>query len=61
METAMPDPELQPDPATEPPSPPSELPAGGRLGQDIPELPDRGDPLGDDVEKGPHGLDIGPR
>ncbi|MFT4936433.1 MAG: hypothetical protein ACI9LT_003150 [Pseudoalteromonas distincta] len=61
MEIAMPDPELIPDPVGEPQSPPSELPAGGRPGQDIPELPDRGDPLGNDVEKGPDGLDIGPR
>lgn len=57
----MPDPELIPDPAGEPPSPPPELPAGGRLGQDIPELPEGRDPLGNDVEKGPDGLDIGPR
>jgi len=57
----MPDPELIPDPAGEPQSPPGELPAGGRLGQDIPELPTGDDPLGNDVEKGPDGLDIGPR
>ncbi|MDO8900761.1 MAG: hypothetical protein Q7V15_05340 [Phenylobacterium sp.] len=61
----MPDPELIPDPAHDPaddrPPQPSELPAGGRPGQDIPEIPDRGDPLQNDVEKGPDGLDIGPR
>ncbi|WP_300575049.1 hypothetical protein [Phenylobacterium sp.] len=57
----MPDPEILPDPDGERPDPPAELPNDGPPGQDIPELPDRGDPLGNDVEKGPDGLDIGPR
>ncbi|MDP1642419.1 MAG: hypothetical protein Q8L59_09570 [Phenylobacterium sp.] len=57
----MPDPEILPDPDGQPPTQPSELPAGGRPGLDIPELPDEGDPLENDVEIGPGGLEIGPR
>ncbi|MBW0149897.1 MAG: hypothetical protein KXJ53_01685 [Phenylobacterium sp.] len=57
----MPDPEILPNPDDQPAAQPSELPAGGRPGLDIPELPDEGDPLENDVEIGPGGLEIGPR
>lgn len=55
----MPDPEIFPDPSKDNPPPP-ELPVEAP-DRDIPELPDIGDPLGNDVTDGPGGLDIGPQ
>ena len=49
----MPDPEILPDPDGDMPLQPPELPG--------PELPNRPDPLGNDVVDGPDGLDIGPQ
>lgn len=57
----VPDPEILPNPDDDEPPQPTELPADDRPGQDVPELPDRGDPLGNDVTDGPDGLDIGPQ
>lgn len=57
----MPDPEILPDPDGEVPLQPTELPGSDDPGQDIPELPNRPDPLGNDVVDGPDGLDIGPQ
>ena len=56
----MPGPDILPDPDGDLPARPSQPPAGLPAGADIPELPNRGDPLGNDVQKGPGGLDIGP-
>jgi hypothetical protein len=57
----VPDPEILPDPDGDVPSQPTELPDPRDPGQDIPELPNRPDPLGNDVVDGPDGLDIGPQ
>jgi hypothetical protein len=56
----MPDPKITPEPDRQTPPRPSEVPAGSRPGQDIPEPPNRGGQLGNDVVTGPDGLDIGP-
>lgn len=56
----MSDPNTIPDPDGQNPPRPIERPVDSRPGQDIPELPGRGDTLGNDVKDGPDGLDIGP-
>jgi hypothetical protein len=54
----VPDPEILPDPDGDTPPQPPELPGPD---QDIPELPNRPDPLGNDLVDGRDGFDIGPQ